>query len=245
MEEEEKKAISEAKMKKLRNLKYFRDWTDEQIQEWYRLRHGDDERPPETPPEIGAAERAQILQGLQPEPEKPNGFDEAEYKKKYNSYINRYKKEYAVDMNETNDVEALQALVRYMIQMERADELIMMEQYGAADHRILKGLGDFQRSLQMNVNELQAQLGISRKQRKEKQHDDIPQYIKDLKQKAKTFWEGKTVPVRCETCKIELARYWLNFPGEVMINDKMVRLTEKVRFDFTCYKCHQKVTYSA
>ena len=249
MEEEvqEKKPISEAKMKKLRNLKYFRDWTDEQIQEWYRLRHGDDERPPETPPIIGEAERAQLEQNILNQPQasvQVSGFDEAEYKKKYNSYINKYKKEYAVDMNETNDVEALQALVRYMLQMERVDQLIMSEQYGAADHRILKGLGDFQRSLQMNVNELQSQLGISRKQRKEKQHDDIPQYITALKAKAKDFWQGKTVPVRCETCKIELARYWLNFPGETEINGKMVPLTEKVQFNFTCYKCHQKVTYA-
>ena len=239
--EEEKKTISEAKMKKLRNLRYFKEWSDEQIQEWYRLRHGDDEKPPATPPELGAAERNQ--QEEAPEAV-TKGFDEAEYKKKYNQYINKYKKEYAVDMNETNDVEALQALVRYMIQMERADELIMREQYGSADHRILKGLGDFQRSLQMNVNELQTQLGISRKQRKEKVHDDIPQYITQLKQKAKTFWDGKTVPVRCETCKIELARYWLNFPGDIEINGKMVKLTESVRFDFTCYKCHQKVTYA-
>lgn len=240
-EQQEKKPISENKLKKLRNLRYFRDWSDEQIQEWYRFRHGDDEKPPETPPVIGEAERKQQEESPQPEP----GFDEAEYKKKYNSYINRYKKEYAVDMNETNDVEALQALVRYMIQLERANELIMKEQSSkSADHRILKGLGDFQRSIQMNVNELQDKLGISRKQRKEKQHDDIPQYITALKQKAKTFWEGKTVPVRCETCKIELARYWLNFPGDIEINGKMTKLTEKVQFNFTCYKCHQKVTYA-
>jgi len=242
MEEEEKKAITEAKMRKLRNLKYFKDWTDEQIQEWYKLRHGDDEAPPPTPPTPG--ESVQDT-GTTTEVASRVTFDKEEWKKKFNQYLTKYKKEFGVDMNETNDVEALKAFVRYTIQLERADEIINDEQASPSpDHRVLKGLGDFQRSLQMNLNELQGQLGISRKQRKEKVQDDIPKYIAELQQKAKTFWQGKTVPVRCETCKIELARYWLNFPGDLEIDGKMVPLTEHVRFDFTCYKCHQKVSYA-
>jgi DNA-directed RNA polymerase subunit N (RpoN/RPB10) len=242
--DEEKKALTEAKIRKIRNLKYFRDYTDDQIREWYKLRHGDDEAPPPVPPEIGKAIQIQQDNTATPE-EVVVSFNAEEYKKQFNTYLNKYKKEYAVDMNETNDVEALRALVRYMLQLERADEIIMQEQATKSpDHRVLKGLGDFQRSIQMNVNELQDKLGISRKQRKEKQHDDIPKYIADLQEKAKTFWQGKTVPVRCETCKIELARYWLNFPGEIEIDGKMRKLTERVGFDFTCYKCHQKVTYA-
>lgn len=237
--EEEKKEITEKQMRKLRNLKYFRDWPEEKIREWYRLRHGDDEVPPASPDEVGIAAGESLPEQPQttasPEDKVKSSFNAEEYKKKYNSYINRYKKEYAVDMNETNDVEALQALVRYMIQLERANELIMEEQSTAsADHRILKGYGDFQRSIQMNVNELQAQLGISRKQRKEKQHDDIPQYITALKEKAKDFWQGKTTAVRCEVCRIELARYWLNFPD--MVNS--------LSFNITCEHCKEKVVHS-
>lgn len=229
-EEKEKKPISEAKMRKLRNLKYFRDWSEEQIQEWYRLRHGDDEAPPEKPPEIQKAEQQQASTESPVEA----SFNPEEYKKKFNTYINRYKKEYAVDMNEANDAEALRALVRYLIQLERADEIIMEEQASKSpDHRILKGLGDFQRSIQMNVNELQDKLGISRKQRKEKQVDDIPEYIRGIRKKALDFWNRKTVPVRCEKCKIELARYWLNFPDKVT----------KVNFEVICEKCGTDISF--
>ena len=231
MEEQEKPPLSEAKLKKLRNLQYFRAWTDEQIGEWYRLRHGDDERPPETPPDVIDQLPASATPSVEIE-----AFDPEEYKKKFNAYYNRYRKEFAVDMNETNDVESLKSFVRYTIQLERVDEIIMKEQAAKApDHRTLKGLGDFQRSLQMNLNELQDKLGISRKARKEKTHDDIPQYIKAIREKAKVFWEGKTVGVQCAVCKIELARYWLNFPD----------LTESVKFNVTCTKCGEKVTYVA
>lgn len=231
MEEEEKKPVSEAKLRKLRNLKYFRDWDDEQIQEWYRLRHGDDEAPPPEPPILSGNTQTTDSDTIVPEP----SLNAEDYKKKFNSYLNRYKKEYAVDMNEANDAEALRSLVRFLIQLERADEVSNEElAQKTPDHRVLKGLGDFQRSLQMNINELQGQLGISRKQRKEKQVDDIPQYIREIRQKAKEFWTGKTVPVRCEKCKIELARYWLNFPDR----------TKKINFELTCDKCGTGVSYT-
>lgn len=224
----EKTSIPEHKIKKLRNLKYFRDWTEEQIQDWYRLRHGDDEAPPPEPPDM-----SQIIP-TSATPSAEVNFNAEEYKKKYNSYLARYRKEYAVDMNETNDAEALKALVRYIIQQERVDEIIMEEQSSKSpDHRTLKGLGDFQRSIQMNVNELQEKLGITRKARKEKQHDDIPQYIKAIQEKAKDFWERKTVEVRCMRCQIELARYWLNFADQV----------DSINFQLTCDKCGEKVSY--
>lgn len=231
MEEEiikEKKPIPEAKLKKLRNLKYFREWTDDQIQEWYRLRHGDDEAPPPEPPDMSKELPASVTEKTDV------SLNAEEYKKKFNSYLARYRKEYSVDMNETNDADALRSLVRFMIQLERADEIIMEEQAAKSpDHRTLKGLGDFQRSLQMNINELQDKLGVSRKQRKEKAHDDIPQYINALQQKAKDFWERSTIPVNCEKCKIELARYWLNFKDNV----------ELVNFELICEKCHEKISF--
>lgn len=232
MEEEGKKTpIPEAKMRKLKNLKYFKDWSDEQIQAWYQLRHGDDEAPPATPPTVGEV----IEEGGTEEIATKVTFDKEDWKKKFNQYLTKYRKEFGVDMNETNDAEALKAFVRYTIQLERADEVINEEQFSASpDHRILKGLGDFQRSLQMNLNELGVQLGISRKQRKEKVHDDVPKYINNLQEKARDFWNRKTVPVKCERDHIELARYWINFA------DKL----KKVNFEFDCEKCGEGVSYT-
>lgn len=231
---EAKKPLTADKIKKLRNLKYFRDWTEEEIIKWYELRHGN-EAPPASPEDLVASDVAEVDSKI-PETHQTSStsVDLEEYKKKYNSYLNKYRKEYGVDMNETNDVEALKAFVRYTLQLERADEIIMMEQsLKSPDHRTLKGLGDFQRSLQMNLNELQDKLGITRKQRKEKTHDDIPQYIKSIQEKAKDFWQRKTVAVRCEACQITLAQYWLNFPDT----------TKKVTFTIICEKCGTEVGY--
>jgi hypothetical protein len=214
--------ISEAKLKKLKNLKFFRDWSNEQIIEWVKNKKKN-EVPPVEPPALGE------IPGVQ------SSYNEEEYKKQYNQYLQRYKKEYSVDMNDANDAEALKSLVRYIIQLELVDTNILKEQHARnPQHQVLKGLGDFQRSVQMNINELQEKLGITRKARKQQQVDDFPKYVQLIQKKAKDFWERKTVAVRCEKCKIELARYWLNF----------VDKTELVRFEIQCEKCGEKVLYS-
>jgi hypothetical protein len=227
--------VDPAKLRKLKNLKYFKDWPEEKIIEWVRLRDNDKTKIPPASPDLVAAIPATATPSEQTTQALAE-FNEEEYKKKYNTTLAKFRKEYAVDMNDTNDAESLKALVRYVLQQELADKLIMKEQASASpDHRTLKGLGDFQRSIQMNVNELQDKLGISRKARKEKSVDDIPQYITMLQQKAKAFWERKTIPIRCNKCDIELFRYWENFPD----------LVERVQIDLICEKCHEKVTYHA
>lgn len=228
MEEEKKEEefiISEAKLRKLRNLKYFRDWTDEQI--ILSIKNKEKGKAPPNPADI----IAEIPVGK----DAPPTLDEEEYKKKFNTYLSKYRKEFGVDMNDANDAESLRSLVRYIIQQELVDKAIITEQMKPSPYpATLKGLGDFQRTLQQNINEVTTNLGISRKTRKEKQVDDIPQYIKMIQDKAAAFWERKTVPVRCEKCRIELARYWINFPDTV----------GKISFELECDKCKEKVIYA-
>jgi hypothetical protein len=223
MEEEQEVIVSEAKIKRLKNLKMFRDWSNEEVIEWVRKKK-ENELPPVDPPALGDI------------PGKQNAYNPEEYKKKFNQYLQKYKREYSVDMNDTNDAEALTALVRYKIQLELINENILNEQHSKMpQHQVLKGLGDFQRSVQQNINELQEKLGITRRARKQQQVDDFPKYVQTIQKKAADLWNRKTIPVRCEKCKIELARYWLNFADQV----------HAVKFEITCDKCGEIVIYTA
>lgn len=226
-EKEEIPVVSPEKLRKLRNLKYFRDWTDDQIIEWAKQRKKN-EPPPPSPTsitsEIPVVDKETV------------SMDAEEYDKKYKKYLAQYRKELGVDMNNTNDAESLRSLVRYVIQHEQVNIGIFNEQKKPVPNtKVLKDLGDFQRTVQQNINEIQDRLGISRKQRKEKQVDSVPLYIKGIQDKAKKFWERSTLPVRCERCHIELARYWLNFPDMV----------QKVHFELRCDNCKEIVIYSA
>jgi hypothetical protein len=220
--------ISAAKLKRLRNLKYFRDYTDDQIIAYVKNKDKN-KVPPVNPADIISDAPDEVQTAVA-------DINLEEFKKKFDTYLKKYRKEFGVDINDANDAESLRSLVRYVIQQELIDTAILKESSKTSPHPgTLKALGDFQRTVQQNVNEIQDKLGISRKIRKDKQVDDIPQYIKSLQDKAAKFWERSTVPIRCEKCRIELARYWVNFPDTVTT----------VRFEMTCDKCKEKIIYAA
>lgn len=202
---------TEGKIKKLKNLRMFRDKTDEQIIEYLKSR----------PPKIIR------------EPTEDRAYN-ARFAEKFESLKN----EYEFDMNDSNDIESLSQLVRHMIQAENIDkqiiELQAQKEYDMDSSRLLKNLGDFQRTVLTSITELQDRLGITRKIRKERQIDDIPQYIGGLKKRAKEFFDRKTISIRCNKCEIEYARFWLNFP----------QLTKSLSAEIECWHCHEAVIFA-
>lgn len=212
---EEEIIISEIKMKRLRNLKMFKGKSDEEIYEFYRNRE-----PKPEPPDI--PENDLIVP------------DDQTFEKKFQKKVKTLKDEYG-DLNES-DMELIRTLARLSVQLELSDKMIIrMQQDDEVDTRNLKNLGDYQRQLVQSINELQDKLGIARKQRKEKQVDDVAIFMTDLKTRAKTFFDKKTVVIRCDKDKVELARYWLNFPD----------YAELVHFEGKCWKCGEKRVYSS
>jgi hypothetical protein len=205
----------QGKINRMRNLAMFKGKTDGEILE-YILRKEGEKRVKEIPV------REESLS----------------YNARYKRLIDRFQTEYGVDMNESNDTEALKLLVKHTLQLETLDLQIRNLQEKEAmtneDTRTLKNLADVQRSLVTSVTELQDRLGISRKARKEKQADDVPQFLEGLKAKAQDFFDRKTVQVRCEKCQIELGRYWLNFP----------KRPSKIRLELVCERCEETILYA-
>lgn len=205
--------INDIKLKRVKNLKMFKGKTDEEIREYYRNR--------DPKPELIEASPISAI------------VDEQEYEKKYKAKVKTLKDEYG-DLNES-DMELVRTLARLTVQLEVSNTaIIRMQQDEEMDTRNLKNLGDYQRQLVQSINELQDKLGIARKQRKEKNVDDVAIFIESLKKKSKDFFDRKTVQVRCEKDQIELARYWLNFPKN----------TKAVHFEVTCWKCGEERVYT-
>lgn len=209
--------ITEGKIRRLRNLPSFKDKTDEELLEYLRTRP-QKERKPRT-------KKAPVI---------VTPVVSEEYDARYNAKLNQLKDEYGVDMNEANDAENIRILVRLTIQLEDIDKKITKRAgEGYLDTKSLKELGEFQKSLVNGITDVQDKLGITRKVRKEKQVDDIPQYLKEIRRKAREVWNRTTTSVICEKCHIELARYWLNFPD----------LATKAVFELECWKCGEKTVY--
>lgn len=204
----------QGKINRMRNLAMFKGKTDVEILEHILRKEGE--------------KRVKAL---------PTREETQSYSARYKRLIDRFHEEYGVDMNNSNDTEALKLLVKHTLQLETLDKQITTlqehESMSNEDTRTLKNLADVQRSLVTSVTELQDRLGISRKARKEKQIDDVPQFIENLKAKAADFWDRKTVQVRCDKCQIEIARFWLNFP----------KRKANIRMELECERCKDTILY--
>ena len=221
----EEKILDEITLKRLHNLKMFRDKTDDDIREFYRNR-----RPVEKKAKKAKTDKVEI-----PAEILKSGSDDEAYDKNFKAKLLALQEEYGIDMNNSNDVELLRSLVRHIIQQENVNnQIIGLQSEDEIDTRTLKNLGDYQRTLVTSITDIQEKLGIARKLRKEKQVDDVAVFMETLKARAKEFMERKTIQVRCPKCKIELTRHWLNFPA----------LTKVVHVEVECWKCHETTVYT-
>lgn len=206
--------LTDAKIRRLRNLKLYHDKTDEEIRQMMEQR-----KAPTISNKTTKVER--------------------DYDARFQEKMKILQTDFGLDMNDSNDKESAHNLVRQQLQAENTDRDIILLQNkvdkNKDDVNTLKSLGDFQRNVQMTIADLQDKLGISRKIRKEKSVDDIPQFIDGMLAKAKDFWNRKTVMVDCPKCQIELVRYWLNFPDRTTITT----------FTTQCPQCLETVEYNA
>lgn len=210
-DEMEEEVWSDSRLKRLQNLAPYKDKTLDELRE---MKKNAEVRSKKEPPKT----------------------NDVEYRKKFNEKLKALTKDYAIDMNDSNDLENVRALVNVMIQIENADiQIRTLESEKLTKDEIvsLKNLGDYKRNLIMSLNQLEDKLGISRKERKEKQVDDIPKWIEGVLERAKTFYEKETVTVVCPKCQVEVGRYWLNFP----------KREYKVQLSLQCAKCKEMVEY--
>lgn len=202
------------KAKQMKNLRPYRDKTEEEIKQILLEREAN-----------GTTSKE--------DKRKPDDYD-----KRFNEKLDSLKAEFSVDMNDANDKEALMSLVRLQIQNENAardiDNIQRKPNLRDDDYRSLKNLGDFQVGVQRSIADLQDKLGISRKLRKEKQTDDFPQFMDNLLKRGAAMFEEKTVKVSCPKCMIELARIWFNFP----------KLDNEIQASLECWKCREKIEYA-
>lgn len=217
--------VTDGDIRRVRNLNYYHGKTDEEIRASLEAKRAN----PKTPKIAVSSSPA-----------------DKTYEQKFKEKLKLLQDEFAVDMNDANDRESLNSLVRHMLQGESADEAIraihQKDTLTRQDFLSLKDLGEYQGSVNRTISDLQEKLGISRKQRKEKASDDIPQWIETRREKAKNFFERQTTRIECPKDKIMLFQFWENF-SKVQLDDKTT-FTNKVKLELVCWKCHETVIYN-
>jgi hypothetical protein len=89
--------------------------------------------------------------------------------------------------------------------------------------------------------EIQDQLGISRKKRKEAGEQSVVEYIAKLQSQASEFLEERLEKLKCPDCNLVLAKYHIYIklkgePNALAWEDKEIEKI-KYRFSVECSKC--------
>lgn len=87
-------------------------------------------------------------------------------------------------------------------------------QEGVTDDNILvlDKLGKLMSDLRNDISKMQDDLKITRKNRKGDKEQSVINYLEDLKKKAKQFYEEKAFQVFCPKCNMLLATLWTLYP---------------------------------
>lgn len=132
--------------------------------------------------------------------------DDALFQKK----LQEYQREYDIaGLNATNDLAALQMLIRYEILIQKLQQ--KMRELADTDvlenAQELKKMSDLLRDTVNSFTQLQRDLGIDRRARKSTEDYSVARYIDDLLNEAQSFYEEQITRVFCPSCKTMVGRY--------------------------------------
>jgi hypothetical protein len=174
----------------LRNLTQYRNLTDEEFEEVWKQRQATIEvRLPDT-------EDLEI---------------------RIQEMMDKFRVDYALDDLKFNDTQVLRALIRALLTLTDYEDTlydVQREGIGTENIRIIGDLNKFISQTRKDISDLQRDLGITRKTRKEEKEDSILSYIINLQEKANTFYKNKVFRVVCPECEMMLFDGWFLYPEE-------------------------------
>jgi len=128
-----------------------------------------------------------------------------------------FREDYALDDLKFNDTQVLRALIRALLTLSDYEDTLYTEQQegvGAENIRVIGELNKFISSLRKDISDMQRDLNITRKTRKEEKEDSIEAYIKNIQEKANRFYKNKVYRAICPECGMMLFDGWFLYPDE-------------------------------
>jgi len=128
-----------------------------------------------------------------------------------------FREDYALDDLKFNDTQVLRALIRALLTLSDYEDTLYDEQQegvGADNLRVVGELNKFISALRKDISDMQRDLNITRKTRKEEKEDSIEAYIKNIQEKADRFYKNKVYRAICPECGMMLFDGWFLYPDE-------------------------------
>ena len=171
---------------KMRNLSQFKNMTDEQYAEYYSKMAVD-------------------------------SFPVEAFEIRIKAKMNELEADYDISDMKINDKLVLRALCQSMIQLEDLEQSsykLRLEGIDNVNIVVLDKMGNLMNDLRNGISKMQDDLKITRKTRKGDKEVTVLNYIEDLKNKARKFYEQKMMYAFCPKCNMLLGTSWWHYPED-------------------------------
>ncbi len=166
----------------MKNLVQFKDMSDEEFEKYYK------------------------------EYEETSGQNE-DFEKQIQEKLLGFEEDYDLSDMKYNDLETLRALIQAIIFLDMFDEysysLLQEDRMTVNNLTLLDKLETWKNNLRKSISNLQEDLKITRKNRKNDQSQNVLEEVERIKSAANEFYERKMAYVFCENCDMKLASVWL------------------------------------
>jgi hypothetical protein len=171
--------------RKLRNLKQYKDLTDEEFEEVYS--------------EEIVASISQAEQDLE---------DRIEEK------LTALAEDYDMSDMKINDRLQLRAMAQAEIQLEDLEQAVYMIRQDITKDNVIviEKLNNVMAKLRSDISSISDDLQLTRHIRKQSKEANVIRHLEDLKAKAMKFYKERMLYIFCPECKMLLATTWLMYP---------------------------------
>jgi hypothetical protein len=174
---------------KMRNLKQYKDLTDEDFDDVWEDR------------EVALAISPEVLE------------------KQIKEKIAELSNDYDMDDMKSNDKISIRALVLAQIQLEDLEQVAfsLRQEVDNQSIQVLEKVNKILTALRNDISSISNDLQLTRKVRKQSREASVIDALADLKAKARKFYKQKMLYVFCPECKMLLGTIWLQYSDEETI----------------------------
>lgn len=130
-----------------------------------------------------------------------------------------FEEDYDLSDMKINDRIVLRNLIRTIISLEDFEDLFIQlrytdEELDEKSVRVMDRIANIMTKLRSDISDMQGDLKLTRKIRKDSREESFLQWLENTKEKAKIFYKRKMLYIFCPECKELLSTIWLLYPDE-------------------------------
>lgn len=128
--------------------------------------------------------------------------------------IKEFEQDYDLSDMKVNDKIVLRNLIQAILSLEDFELLFMHLRGDVSDSNILllDRISGIMNKLRKDISDMQNDLKLTRKVRKESREDNFIDWLDDIQERAEQFYKQKMLYIFCPECKMLLSTTWLLYP---------------------------------